>query len=319
MCTRVLWTGSGHGVLVGRNMDWHEDMPTNLWVLPRGLDRTGLADDPHPLTWTSRYGSLVAAAWDIAGSDGVNEAGLAGHVLWLAEADFGPRDTTRPGLTAALWLQYLLDRYDSVAAVVAGLAAEPVQVQAVSARGEVSTIHLALDDASGDSAVLEYVGGELRVHHDRAYTVMTNSPPFDEQLDHLRRYDGFGGDESIPGTTAAADRFVRAAYYSGRLPATDTLDRAYAALLSVMRNAAQPFGVTDPGHPEISSTLWRSLIDLTAGRYGFESSFRPDIVWVRPRDLDYTRCLRLDLSVHGLVGDVTDRFAPAEPFGVPGA
>ncbi|MGW5575425.1 linear amide C-N hydrolase [Nocardia thailandica] len=222
MCTRVLWTGSGHGVLVGRNMDWHEDMPTNLWVLPRGLARTGLADDPHPLTWTSRYGSLVAAAWDIAGSDGVNEAGLAGHVLWLAEADFGPRDTTRPGLTAALWLQYLLDRYDSVAAVVAGLAAEPVQVQAVSARGEVSTIHLALDDASGDSAVLEYVGGELRVHHDRAYTVMTNSPPFDEQLDHLRRYDGFGGDEPIPGTTAAADRFVRAAYYSGRLPATDT-------------------------------------------------------------------------------------------------
>lgn len=319
MCTRVLWTESGHGVLVGRNMDWHEDMPTSLWVLPRGLARTGLADDPNPLTWTARYGSLVAAAWDMASADGVNEAGLAGHVLWLAESDFGPRDTTRPGLTASLWLQYLLDRYDSVAAVVDGIAREPFQVRQMSARGEVSTIHLALDDASGDSAVLEYVDGELRVHHDRAFTVMTNSPPFDEQREHLRHYDGFGGTEPVPGTTSAADRFVRASYYSRRLPTTDTTGRAYAALLSVMRNAAQPFGITDPGHPEISSTLWRTLIDLTAGRYAFESSYRPDIVWVRPGDLDYARCQRLDLSADGLIGDVTDRFVPAEPFGVPGA
>ncbi|WP_327204966.1 linear amide C-N hydrolase [Rhodococcus aetherivorans] len=81
MCTRAMWTGSGHGVLVGRNMDWREEMDTNLWSLPRGVDRIGHDRDPDPVTWTARYGSLVAAVWDNATSDGINERGLAAHVL----------------------------------------------------------------------------------------------------------------------------------------------------------------------------------------------------------------------------------------------
>ncbi|HEY5206095.1 MAG TPA: linear amide C-N hydrolase [Roseiarcus sp.] len=36
--------------------------------------------------------------------------------------------------------------------------------------------HLALADASGDSAIFEYISGKLVIHHDRKYTVMTNSP-----------------------------------------------------------------------------------------------------------------------------------------------
>jgi penicillin V acylase-like amidase (Ntn superfamily) len=41
--TRALWTKDGQPVIVGRNMDWMEDMGTNLWSLPRGIERDGLA------------------------------------------------------------------------------------------------------------------------------------------------------------------------------------------------------------------------------------------------------------------------------------
>jgi glycosyltransferase involved in cell wall biosynthesis len=51
--------------------------------------------------------------------------------------------------------------------------------------------HLALEDPSGDSAIIEPIDGELVVHHGAEYTVMANSPAYDEQLANLSRYEGF--------------------------------------------------------------------------------------------------------------------------------
>ncbi|MBL9139403.1 MAG: linear amide C-N hydrolase, partial [Verrucomicrobiales bacterium] len=41
-CTRVLFTGKDGTVIVGRSMDWGEDMHSNMWVLPRGMKRDGM-------------------------------------------------------------------------------------------------------------------------------------------------------------------------------------------------------------------------------------------------------------------------------------
>ena len=49
--------------------------------------------------------------------------------------------------------------------------------------GRPGTVHLAISDPSGVSAILEYVGGKLVIPHGREYQVMTNSPLFDQQLD----------------------------------------------------------------------------------------------------------------------------------------
>lgn len=313
MCTRAMWTESGHGVVVGRNMDWAEDMGTNLWVFPAGVERSGHDQDPNPLTWTSRYGSLVATVWDLATSDGVNERGLAAHVLWLAEADFGERDPELPALSASLWAQLFLDLCETIDDCVRLMRDKPFQVRTLiePRSGRQGTVHLALEDATGDSLILEYIDGDVRVHHDRAYTVMTNSPPFDEQLELRSRFAGFGGTQPLPGTTEASDRFVRASWYLDRLPAVETSERAYAALLSVMRNAAQPFGAPDPNRPNISMTIWRTVTDLTNGRYIFESSFSPNTIWVELADLDFSAFHKLDLSTPHLIGDVTDSFVDA--------
>lgn len=50
------------------------------------------------------------------------------------------------------------------------------------ARGHQATVHLALEDSTGDSAILEYINGKLVIHHGRQYQVMTNDPPYDQQL-----------------------------------------------------------------------------------------------------------------------------------------
>lgn len=300
---------------MGRTMDFRHDLSSNLWALPRGLHYS--YPDGH-LEWTSAHGSVLAACFDMMTADGVNDAGLAGHLLWLAEADYGQRDPERPALPLSMWLQYFLDNFANVADAVAWLEQTRPQVAPIvnPMNGEVPTLHLALNDASGDSAIVEYSGGEPHVWHSRDHIVMTNSPPFDMQLEILTRVQGFGGEAPLPGTNGPEDRFARASYYLSRLPEPSSTVEAVAGIRSVMHNVAQPFRVPDPDKPYASQTLWTSIIDLKNKLYVFESSTRPNLVWVRLDSLDLSEgapTLKLDLVgdtslEHGLAGDVTDQF-----------
>ncbi|GAA3641441.1 linear amide C-N hydrolase [Microbacterium awajiense] len=316
MCTRVVWPDAGGAVVVGRSMDYHRDLATNLWALPRGVDRSdGITD---ALRWRARYGSVVTTAFDMISVDGMNEVGLAGHVLWLAESEYGEVDRNRPALSQAVWLQYFLDVFATVAEAVDWVVENQVQVVPLTdpASGEVPAIHLALDDATGDSAIFEYIDGGLRVHHDRSYRVMTNSPTYDRQLELLREIDAWGGDRPLPGTTAASDRFARATYYVERLPAPRSQVEAIASMFSVIRNTAQPFRMPDPGRPDVSQTIWQVVADLTRRRYVFESSTRPNIVWVDLDGIDLSDGSgerMIDLGgglavVDGLAGNVSGEF-----------
>ncbi|MFZ0100387.1 MAG: linear amide C-N hydrolase, partial [Gemmobacter sp.] len=108
-CTRVLWNDNGYAVMVGRSMDWPESTEPVLTLLPRGMARDGGKAGPdtivaeNPAQWTSKYGSLITSIYGIGSADGINEAGLAMHMLYLNATDFGPRDTSKGGLQAGLW------------------------------------------------------------------------------------------------------------------------------------------------------------------------------------------------------------------------
>jgi penicillin V acylase-like amidase (Ntn superfamily) len=49
-CTRTLYVGADGTVITGRNMDWEEDMGSNLWILPAGMARDGAAG-PRSMHW----------------------------------------------------------------------------------------------------------------------------------------------------------------------------------------------------------------------------------------------------------------------------
>ncbi|MDO8526775.1 MAG: linear amide C-N hydrolase, partial [Deltaproteobacteria bacterium] len=91
-----------------------------------------------------------------------------------------------------------------------------------------------------------------------------------------------------------------------------------AYLLSVMRDVSAPFGVVDPGKPNIAATRWRSVIDMTRKIYFFESTISPNIVWVDLHRLDFragASVRKLDLvKQKDYVGDVSNKFSVAKPF-----
>ncbi len=298
LCTRTLYVGDDGTAITGRNMDWKEDMASDLWALPAGMTRDGGAG-PGSIRWTSRYGSVAVSGYDIGTTDGLNEKGLAANLLYLAEADYGTPSGDRPLLTIAVWLQYVLDNYATVAEAVAALEQEPFRIVAPELpNGAKATLHLSISDASGDSAILEYLGGRLTIHHGRQYVVMTNSPIYDQQLAINEYWKRVGGLQFLPGTNNAADRFARASFLLGAIPRKadphyirGVPDQSYAyqavaAVLSVQRAVAVPLGITTPDQPNISSTIWRTVADHRNLVYYFDSATRPNTFWVSLAKLD---------------------------------
>lgn len=65
--------------------------------------------------------------------------------------------------------------------------------------GPKATLHLSISDPTGDNAIFEYINGKLMIHHDTAYTVMTNSPIFDQQFGLNEYWKSIGGLTILPG------------------------------------------------------------------------------------------------------------------------
>jgi penicillin V acylase-like amidase (Ntn superfamily) len=115
MCTRVVYLGPEDSIITARSMDWKNDMGTNLWAFPRGMNRDEAAG-PNSIEWTSKYGSVVATCFDNGSADGINEAGLVANMLYLAETEYPtPTDNDpRKPLALSAWAQYVLDNYATV-------------------------------------------------------------------------------------------------------------------------------------------------------------------------------------------------------------
>jgi len=328
-CTRAVYIGSDNTVITGRSMDWLEDMHTRLWTLPRGMKRDGAAGPGSPV-WTAKYGSVVASGYDLGTADGMNEAGLVANLLYLAESDYG---TTmgKPPLSMSLWAQYVLDNFASVNEAVAALEKEPFRVQTAELpNGKAAQLHLSISDATGDSAIFQYIGGKLVIYHGKEYRVMTNSPTYDQQLALNAYWKEIGGLTFLPGTNRAADRFARASFlieaipteaspgYIGAVPDKSFANQAVASVMGVMRAVSVPLGITTPGQPNISSTIWRTVAEQKDRVYFFDSSTSPNTFWVPLADLDLAEgapVKMLDITGGRIFsGNAADKFVETKPF-----
>lgn len=321
-CTRVAYTGPDGGlVLTGRTMDFAIDIPANLWIFPRGMERDGQVG-PNSVRWISRYGSVVASSWDIASPDGMNEKGLVANLLWLVQSEYPhfEKGGDKPGLTIAAWAQYALDNFATVAEAVEELRREEfvVVTDFIPGTDKFTTVHLSLSDATGDSAILEYVGGRLVIHHSPEFRVMTNDPLFEEQLAITSYWKRVPGTIFLPGTNHPSDRFVRASYYVNAIPQTNDPAVAVPSLFSVIRNVSVPYGISNEEQPHISSTRWRVLADQTRLVYFYENVLTPNVVWVDLRNMNLepgAPVLKLKLDEGEVyAGDAGQYFVEAEPF-----
>jgi len=322
-CTRMFWNTNGEVRLVGRNMDIDFDDRPVFYVFPKGISKNG-GVDVNPATWTSQYGSLVVTHLGSStfSAEGINTAGLGFHSLFLTPTQFEGRNYSRPGVLQGRYGEYLLDN----AATVSDALKLMYQTQLVGPEvisGKVLPQHYALEDASGDSAVIEFIGGEMNVYHGAEFTVLTNDPPFDQQIPNLWRYLYFGGDLPLPGDLNPMDRFVRASAFLSTLNAAFTNQalkpNPISAMFTAILSITEPFGgVQYFGGTGVAAwpTLWTAVSDLTNKAVYFTHNMAMNKFWINMQKLNFQvgapiRSLKADRP--DLAGEVSGLFTSPSP------
>lgn len=317
-CTRAVYLGPDNMVVTGRTMDWKEDVQSNIYLFPRGMKRSGAKID-NTIHWTAKYGSVITAGYDVGTADGMNEMGLVANLLYLVESDYGTSNDNRPVMGLSIWTQYVLDNFATVDEAVAELSKETFRIDAPDLpNGMKSSLHMAISDATGNSAIFEYVKGKLVIHKGREFQVMTNSPIYEKQITLNDYWEQIGGLVMLPGTNRASDRFVRASFYINAVEQSSDSRIAVAGVFSVMRNVSVPFGISTPNEPNIASTRWRTVSDQRDKVYYFESTLSPNVFWIDTKELDFkinAPVKKLTLTGNKIyAGNAAKEFKDATPF-----
>jgi penicillin V acylase-like amidase (Ntn superfamily) len=291
------------------------DLPVSLLerprfvVFPRGMVRDsrtsalpgvkgkieGVGTDA--LRWTSKYGSAAVVSFEVAATDGLNEQGLSVHELTLDTSQFEAPDG-RPVLPITHWAQYILDSFANVKEVVEAHRAGSFRVAPAWSTDlhipkELAGVHIAVEDPTGDSAIIEYSKGKLLIHHGPEYRVMTNDPPYDEMLQRMKQYALFGGTKPLPGDQDAEHRFIRLLDYYRYLPDPKNYTEAVAGAMSLLRIAQVPFRDDtrvpggDQGTFSGNQTNWVTASDLTNLRYYVESATTPSLFWLNVKEASF--------------------------------
>ena len=271
-CTTFCFARGGEA-LYGRNYDF-EIGPGYVMTNRRGIAKTSMAGTLH---WTSRYASVTFNQWGREfPMDGMNEAGLVIALMWLDETVYPVDD--RPRLRVLEWIQYGLDNYGSVADLLAH--AEETRI------GGGTPLHYLIADASGDTATIEYLGGQLVVH--RGAIALTNDS-------YSRSNSYLNSRSSMPSGSGSLERFARASMLMRQ--SEPSVDRAF----EILSNVAQR-----------GSTRWSVVYDMP----------RRELWWISDRNSS-RKLIRFDglaldcssaplmLDIHSsLSGDVTERLLP---------
>jgi choloylglycine hydrolase len=311
-CSLAFVNDRGIAKIVVRSMDLPVALPERpiLVVFPRGMARDSQTSvlpgihaklegaGPNTMRWTSKFGCVAMVSFEGTATDGLNEKGLAAHMLVLGVSELEPPDN-RPILPDTHWAQYVLDNFATVNEVVDAHRAGKFRLAAAWAPDlglhRHLAVHLAVQDPSGDSAVLELVKGKLVIHHGPEIRVLTNDPPYDEMIEEVKQYAAFGGPKPLPGDVGAVDRFVRLSEFSRYLPEPKTYEQAVGGALSLLRTAQVAF--RDParvnggnaGFWGAVQTNWVTAADVTNRIYYVNSATVPSLLWLDLKKVNFAK------------------------------
>lgn len=280
-CSRVFYNFDSSYLVSGRNLDYFSPADPTLVITPRGI-----LHGNNKFSWKTKYGSVVIYADNLFPLDGMNEKGLVGHTLYFEQGSQDQKNNrNKPVLSSEFWLSYLLDNNATVNEAIQSLKNVRLTAPLIKIDYDTNTKHIGIEDATGDSAVIEIIDGNVSIYHNKDYRVVTNTPNYQEQLENLKKYN----EKNIPSGATSPDRFVRGMFNVKRIPPPRNDSEALGSVLSVINNLALPPNaeITDPAfkvqekfytqfskYPQNNrgiTTYWQTLSDISHQTYYFKS------------------------------------------------
>ena len=294
--------------IIARNFDW----PTKysfVVINPRGIvNRNNLSYGGKHLEWVSHYGSATMNLVDKNGRvlvaavmGGFNEYGFAASHLWLDKSVYS-QNPSKPTIGSGLWVKYLLDNVKTVDEAIK--LTDKADVVLMDFNGKQVTVHLFIHDASGDSAIMEYLKGKLVIHHNKHLSVLTNDV-YAEAMQNLNQYKNFGGQLPLLGGYESAERFVNAALFIKKINDFASKEQAVAYGFEALGYVAEPPNTPTP-------TVWSSVIDCVNKVLYFRDIDNQQIRYLNLNHFDLSKGQKIKiLSINNnLSGDVEKAFWP---------
>ncbi|MEN8250349.1 MAG: linear amide C-N hydrolase [Bacteroidota bacterium] len=290
-------------MIYGRSMEWGAfDLNTRITIVPRGYTYTGLTPDGNNgKEYIVKYGVVgldMPAIRDGYISDGINEKGLALGMFYHPEFTQYPEykdsesSNTISGQDVA---NYILSQFANVEEVKEGMPKVSVVGVMEESIGLVPGMHWMVTDATGNSIVIEYNYGEIKIH-DAPLGVITNAPNYDWHMTNLQNFVNLSANAfptkkleegielgatgagsgllGLPGDNTPPSRFVRAVTWTQTARPLENAEEGIYEAFRILDNFQLPLGpdaAEGSGHGNNNdlmraSTIWTvawNLKDLT--------------------------------------------------------
>lgn len=281
-CGDFLLKSQDNHFVAGRSMEFPIPMESNVLVYNRGEKFQSTAPGGglgH--SWTSKLGYVGIDAFHMNRVDeGLNEAGLSFGALTLNGTQYQfIGEAQRPEALAMMDVgAWVLGNFATVDEVKEALGNVRVWGQMIKELGCIPGLHIALHDATGKTAVIEFLDGKA-IFRDNPKGVLTNEPPLPEQLLNLERYSHLtpfpngpvadGGMVGLPGDWSSESRFVRIAkeveFINANPPTTyeGAIERATHILNTV--DVPKGLEIVELANENMPiTTRWSTVKDLTS-------------------------------------------------------
>lgn len=287
-CTDFILKSQDGACVVGRSMEFGEILPVQIQIFNKGIPFQSTAPNyQKKLSWISKY-SYIGIVFKPAKAvlDGFNERGLSFGALWMPGTQYpNPEEAHASTLFFADLGAWLLGNFATVDEAKTALSKIQVWADKIPGLPGIAPLHLSIHDASGKSAVVEFLEGVMRIDNN-PIGVLTNAPEFPWHLTNLRNYlnlttvnaqpvtingtilqpTGQGsGLKGIPGDWTPPSRFVRTAFLKQALITPKDAEAAVLAAIHLLNSVDIPYGVirlssTTPSPSDF--TQWIVVKDL---------------------------------------------------------
>ncbi|HEX2952546.1 MAG TPA: linear amide C-N hydrolase [Bacillota bacterium] len=279
----------GGNLVVGRSYDWDDDGGMVV-VNKKGQKKIAFRysfeyQNEHNLArWTSKYGSIGFVQY---GREinicGMNEAGLVVNETWLDETHY-PSPDSRESLSVDQLVMYILDNYQSVDEIAAGVSSLRVR----PTYNNFTKLHFFAIDATGNGIVIELLNGKTVIYRkeELPIKVLTNDT-YRNSLAYIEN----------PHTidSSSLGRFANAASLIAKCNSGDAVSYAFSTLDAVSQGAFTKFKV---------------VFDINNRKIYFKTLKNPNQRYFNFNSFDFsplTLSKILDINAQ-YSGDVTSKF-----------
>ena len=233
-CSDVVLNHSGRMIVSARTMDFRDPLEAEVVVVPRGkkCQSIGLLNKQKYMKWVSKYGFVGTNLLHKNNfTDGMNEQGLSAAGLWLSETSYPDISKYPPQKVMLIsdvirWILGSFRTIEQVKKALETVVIGGIGIPPIFEKKDVP-LHLSLHDRYHNNLVIEFINGSMAMY-DNPYHVLTNGPPFPEQIANLAQYESMtnqpDGMLGLPGDHHASDRFALL-YTLNRFVPTSTTHR----------------------------------------------------------------------------------------------